>query len=254
MWLTKLRVLFITDPLIFFATSIMGTVSLIVSLFSSTGRTQHGVARAWSRMLLRIARVKVAVEGLEKIAPGGSYVFVANHRSYFDVPVILPYISVQFRFLANKNLFGIPFIGYHLKRAGHLPVDSESARESLKSMSEAARIIQERDISILVFPEAERTYGELLPFKDGAAFIAIKAGVPIVPITLLGTREIMPRGSMIIKGGRVKMRIGDPISTLDLTLQDRTRLSQTLRDMIAECHKEPAARATSPVGRGCAAS
>jgi len=242
MFLCKLRVLLFTAPLIVLITSVMSTISLIVSLFSSTGRTQHSMAKAWSRILLRIAGVKVEVEGLEKIAPGGSYVFIANHRSYFDVPCVLPYVPVQCRFLANKNLFSVPFIGYHLKRAGHLPVDSANPRESLKSMSEAARIIQKRGISVLVFPEGGRTMGELRPFKDGAAFIAIKAGVPIVPIALLGTREVLPTGSIWVKGGTVRIRIGDPVPTLDLSLQDRTKLSQSLREAIAECDQQPLAR------------
>ncbi len=238
--LTLLRNYLVTGPLIFGATALMGSVSLVVSLFSSTGRTQHRLARRWSRMLLGIAGVHVTVEGLEKIAPGGSYVFIANHRSYFDVPVILPHISVQFRFIANKNLFRIPFIGYHLARAGHLAVNVDNARESLKSMSEAARMIQKGGISILLFPEAGRTCGELEPFKDGAAYIAIKAGVPIVPIALTGVREVMPVGSSVVRGGPVRMRVGNPITTLDLALQDRTRLSRELHRQMVEMLEEGA--------------
>lgn len=236
MSLEKIRALLITDPLIILATMLMGSISLLVSLFDSSGRGQHRVARGWSRMLLRISGVKVDVEGLEKIAPGGSYVFIANHRSFMDIPVILPHISVEFRFLANKNLFSVPFIGYHLKRAGHLPVDNANPRESLKSMSEAARVIQQRGISILVFPEGGRTEGELKPFKDGAAYIAIKAGVPIVPVALLGMREILPMGSIYVRGGHVRMRIGDPIPTVHLTLQERAQLSRQLRDCVADFH------------------
>ncbi len=234
------RMVLWTAPGIIFATTFMGTVSLLLSLFDSSGNSQHRVARGWSRVLLWIAGVKVEVEGRERIAPGGSYVFVANHRSYFDAPCILPNVSVQFRFFANRNLFGIPFIGYHLTRAGHLAVNGANARESLRSMSVAARIIQERDISILIFPEGGRTEGELRPFKDGAAYVAIKAGVPIVPIALHGTREIMPMGSVLIRSGVVKMRIGEPVPTLDLTLQDRTRLSESLRESIRDCDQPPA--------------
>jgi 1-acyl-sn-glycerol-3-phosphate acyltransferase len=210
------------------ATIIYGSASLFVSLFSSTGRTQHKIAKAWAAMLLRIARVKVTVEGVERIAPGGSYVFVANHRSYFDVPSILPQIPVQFRFMANKNLFSIPFLGYHMARAGYFPVSSDNARESLKSMSDAARLLRTRGVSVLIFPEGGRTYGEMDPFKDGAAYIAIKAGVPIVPIGMTGLRAILPRGGNVIQGGPVTMRIGEPIPTLDLTLSDRTALTQRL--------------------------
>jgi 1-acyl-sn-glycerol-3-phosphate acyltransferase len=92
------------------------------------------------------ARIRVEVEGLERIPPGGSFVFIANHRSYFDIPVILPYLSVQFRFFAKKSLFYVPFIGYHMKRAGYLAVDFVNPRESLKSMAEGARVIHETGI------------------------------------------------------------------------------------------------------------
>jgi 1-acyl-sn-glycerol-3-phosphate acyltransferase len=238
--LDKLRAVLITAPLIAGATALMGSISLLISLLDSSGRGQHRVARAWSRMLLRISGVKVHVEGLEKIAPGGSYVFVANHRSYMDVPVILPHISVQFRFLANKNLFSVPFIGYHLKRAGHLPVNNADARESLRSMTEAARSIRQRGISVLVFPEGGRTHGELRPFKDGAAYIAIKAGVPAVPVYLEGVRDVLPMGSMVLRGGEVHLQIGDPIATVGLSLQDRTRLSQQLHDWVAGLQSQPA--------------
>ncbi|MFN3325779.1 MAG: lysophospholipid acyltransferase family protein [Bryobacteraceae bacterium] len=234
MLLNKLRSLLITDPLIILATAFMGSVSLLVSLFDSSGRGQHRVARGWSRMLLGISRVRVEVEGVEKIAPEGSYVFVANHRSYMDVPVILPQIPVQFRFLANRNLFSVPFIGYHLKRAGHLPVDNANPRESLKTMSAAANAIRQRGISILVFPEGGRTHGELRPFKDGASYIAIKAGVPVVPVALIGLREILPMGSAVVNGGKVQVRIGDPIPTVGLTLHDRMQLSQKLHDRVEE--------------------
>ncbi len=237
--LRALRAMLITDPLIVMATAAMGSLSVLISLVDSSGHGQHRVARAWSRMLLWISGVRVQVEGLEKIAPEGSYVFIANHRSYMDVPVILPHISVQFRFLANRNLFRIPFIGYHLKRAGHMPVDSGNATLSLKSMSEAARVIRERGISILIFPEGGRTKGELRAFKDGAAYIAIRAGVPAVPIALHGVREVLPMGSVVVSGGEVRMRIGEPIPTIGLSLQDRTRLSQRLREAIVEVDREP---------------
>jgi len=236
--LVRLRMVFWTGPMIVLATAFMGSISLLVSLFDSSGNTQHRIARGWSRMLLWIARVKVDVEGQERIAPGGSYLFVANHRSFYDIPCVLPNISVQFRFLADKPVFRVPFIGYHLKRSGHLSVNESSGRESLKSMSEAARIIQERGISILVFPEGSRTNGELLPFKDGAAYIAIRAGVPIVPIALAGVGDVLPVGTLLVRSGRVKMKIGEPIPTLDLGLDDRTRLSRSLREQLITTLRE----------------
>src|SRR5208337_2545135 len=180
----------ITAPLIFLATAIYGLIGLVVSFFDSTGDRQMLVARAWSRALLLIGRVKVKVEGLENISPNGSYVLVSNHLSYMDTPVILANIPIQFRFLAKKGLFQIPLLGTHLTRAGHVAVTRGDPRAAVKVMTQAAHIIRERGTSLLVFPEGGRSHdGALQPFKEGAAYIAIKAGAALVPIALKGTRE-----------------------------------------------------------------
>ena len=156
MSLAYIRSLLITDPIIIIATIIMGSISLIVSLFDPAGRKQHEISRMWSRMLLKVSGVKMRIEGLEKIEPARSYVFVVNHRSLMDTPVVLAHIPVQFRFLAKKGLFSIPLLGTHLRRARHLPVVRDNPRASLKSMGDAARIIRERGISVLLFPEGGR--------------------------------------------------------------------------------------------------
>jgi 1-acyl-sn-glycerol-3-phosphate acyltransferase len=235
--LAFLRALLITDPLIVLATAVYGTISLLTSLFDATGRAQHRVACAWGRMLLRVSGVRVRVEGLENISPGASYVFVSNHLSYMDIPVILPHIPVQFRFMAKKGLFRVPFIGYHLKRAGHIPVHRADARASLKTMADAAAIIRDRGVSVLVFPEGGRSPGEMSDFKEGAAYIAIKAGVPAVPLGLNGTREVLPMDSLLVKPGEVVLRIGEPIPTAGLAVHDRHKLTAELRDRIIELTK-----------------
>lgn len=229
-----LRAYCITAPAVILATIGYGLVSLIVSLFESSGRKQIAVARAWARRLLWVSGVKVKVEGLEKIALDGSYVFVSNHLSYMDTPVFLANIPVQFRFLAKQGLFQIPLLGTHLARAGHIPVPRENARAAVKTMSTAAQAIRERGISLLIFPEGGRSMdGELASFKEGAAYIAIRAGVPLVPVALKGTREILPYGSGHVRSGAVLVRIGDPIPTAHLQLRDRGRITAELRDRIA---------------------
>src|SRR5215831_312525 len=157
-----------------------------------------------------------------------------------DTPVVLAHVPVQFRFLAKKGLFHIPLLGTHLRRAGHLPVVKGDPRASLKSMSEAARIVRERGVSILLFPEGGRTHGEMREFKEGAAYIAIKSGVPIIPLGLTGTSKVLPMGSMQIMSGTVALKIGLPIPTTNLTLKDRAALSQTLHDQVAQLIGESA--------------
>jgi 1-acyl-sn-glycerol-3-phosphate acyltransferase len=240
MFLSRLRAWFLIDPLILLATLIMGTTSLIASIFDRSGRTQHAVARVWARILLAVSGVRVRVEGLDKLHPDSGYVLVANHRSYMDTPAVLAHIPLQFRFFAKKGLFRIPLLGGHLRRAGHLPVVRENPRASLKSLSEGARLVRERHTSLLVFPEGGRSPAQLREFKEGAAYLAIKAGVPAVPIGIVGTRQVLPMGSFHVRPHPVTLRIGDPISTAGLKLDCRGELSQTLRRRIGELIGEPA--------------
>jgi len=229
----RLRALLWTDPLIILTTAVFGSISLIVSLIDRSGAAAHRVARVWSRLLLLISGVRVRVEGAENIPRHGGCVIASNHLSFMDTPVVLAHIPLQFRFLAKQSLYKVPFIGGHLRRAGHIPVPREDARGSLKAMSEAARIIRERGVSILIFPEGGRSQGQLQEFKEGAAYIAIKAQVPLVPVAIVGTREILPMGSILVRPGRVTLRISEPLPAAGLTLQDRGRLTAQLRERIA---------------------
>jgi 1-acyl-sn-glycerol-3-phosphate acyltransferase len=239
--LLKLRSIFITAPTIVFATVMMGSMSLIASFFDSTGRQQHAIARGWSRILLAIAGVRVIAEGVEKLDPKKGYVLVSNHSSYFDIPVIMAALPLQFRFFAKQGLFRIPFLGTHLQRAGHIPVMRGDARASLKSMSDGARMLRERNLSVLLFPEGGRSIDHLAEFKEGTAYIAIKAGVPAVPIGLEGTRKIMRMHSFFVYPGTVHLRIGEPIKTADLTVRDREKLTRELHTRVAELCGEPLA-------------
>jgi 1-acyl-sn-glycerol-3-phosphate acyltransferase len=147
---------------------------------------------------------------------------------------MLAHIPVDFRFIAKRSLFRIPFLGTHLKRAGHIPIVREDPRSAVKSMTEAARILRERRVSIMLFPEGSRSEGAMKAFKEGAAFIAIKAGVPVVPVGVMGTREILPSGSAYVRPGRIRLRLGAPIPTADLTVKDRVALTRTIRERVGE--------------------
>ena len=236
--MSLLRSLFFSTPLIVLSTIVLGTVSLIASFFDASGNTQYAVARVWGRVLLAAGFIRVRAEGLEKLDPRTPYVLVANHSSYMDIPAILARLPNQFRFFAKKGLFQIPFLGWHLRRAGHLQVDRSSARASLKTMSEGARMVRERGVSVLLFPEGGRSPHVLREFKEGAAYIAIKAGVPAVPIALVGMRRILPMGGIHIRSGRAVLRVGDPIPTEGMTVSDRAALNQRLYREIARLLEE----------------
>ena len=239
--MSYLRSLLFSTPLIFLFTIVMGALSLIASFFDPTGNSQHRIARIWGKMLLAVSFIHVRAEGLEKLDPGGSYVFVANHASFMDIPAILSHLPYQFRFFAKKGLYKIPFLGTHLRRAGHLPVDRSSVRASLKSMTAGARLIAERGISVLLFPEGGRSSNGLREFRDGAAYIAIKAGVPVVPLAIVGMRRLLPMGSIHIRGGKVVLRAGEPIPTAGLKPSDHTELTLRLHREVAHLLEEPAA-------------
>jgi 1-acyl-sn-glycerol-3-phosphate acyltransferase len=150
-----------------------------------------------------------------------------------DTPVVLANIPVQFRFLAKSGLFKIPLLGTHLARAGHIPVPRDDARAAVKIMNMAAQVMREHGASLLIFPEGGRSQtGELAAFKEGAAYIAIRAGLPLVPIALTGTREVLPFGSAHVRSGPVIMRIGEPIPTDQVQLRDRGRITAEIRDRI----------------------
>jgi 1-acyl-sn-glycerol-3-phosphate acyltransferase len=236
--MSLLRSLLFSAPLIALATIVMGTISLAASFFDTGGNFGHRLARIWGKMLLAVSFIRVRVEGLEKLDPDGTYVFVANHASLMDIPAILATLPYQFRFFAKKGLYKIPFLGTHLKRAGHLPVDRSSARASLKSMTEGAHIIAQRGICVLLFPEGGRAPKGLREFKEGAAYIAIKAGVPVVPIAIVGMRQLLPMGSVHVRSGKVVVRIGDPIATTGLRVSDRVELTQRLYREISQMIEE----------------
>ncbi len=235
-----LRGAVIADPCIVLLTTFFGILSLITSFFDRTGRAQAELARVWARILLAVSGVKVQVEGLEHLDPNGSYIFIANHLSYMDTPVILAHIPVQFRFLAKRGLFKIPLIGTHLNRAGHIPVPREDPRAAVKTMQTAAEVIQNKKISLLIFPEGGRSRdGQLRQFKEGGAYIAIRAGVPLIPLVLIGTREVLPFGAGIVRPGRVTLRLLKPVPTTGLNLKSRGVITDQIRELIADQLEAP---------------
>lgn len=239
--LATLRALLVIDPLVILLTIAMGTLSFAASFTDSTGRRQHRIARLWARWLLKVSGIKVVVEGLEKLDPNVSYVLAANHLSLMDIPILLAFLPLEIRFFAKQGLFQIPFLGTHLRRAGHLPVVRGDPRASLKSLQAAALLMCQRKVTPLLFPEGGRVPSGKREFKEGAAYLAIKAGVPLAPVGLSGTRELLPMGSVIVRPGRVSLRVGDPIPTAGMKSHERGPLTLQLSEKVAGLtHPQPA--------------
>jgi 1-acyl-sn-glycerol-3-phosphate acyltransferase len=225
-------------PGILFSTIVMGTLSLLVAFWDTHGDVQLRVARWWARMLLWFGGARVTVEGLERLDPHASYVVCPNHVSYMDTPVLLTHIPVNFRFLAKKELFSIPFIGGHLKRAGNICVPLDDPRGSVKVLTEAGKAMRERRLSMLVFPEGGRSEtGVMQEFKDGAAYLAIKAQVPMVPVVLVGIRDVLPMHSHFLRPGKVRLLIGEPIPTNGCHTRDRGELTERLYQTMLSMQK-----------------
>lgn len=227
-----LRNFLVTVPLVYLATVFMGTLSLLCSLFDARGNLQHACARYWARMLLAFARVRVTVRGAEHI-PATPCIFAANHLSYMDIPAAFGYIPKQFRIMAKASLFHIPFLGWHLRRSGHMPVSPSNPRRAARSVLEAASHVKE-GMSVFVFPEGGRSPdGELGEFKPGMFLLAIKAGAPVVPVTLNGTRAVLPYNSWRANPGHVELVFHPPISTAGMHTDSARALAEQVRTTIA---------------------
>ncbi len=233
--ISYLIALLIRDPLVILCTAVMGSISVVVALWDTNGNAQLRVARAWARMLLFVAGARVKTVGLEKLERGVSYVIVSNHVSYMDTPVLLAHLPLNFRFMAKQELFKVPFIGPHLSKAGHISVPLDDWRAALKVLATVGVILVERGQSVLMFPEGGRSEnGELQEFKDGAAYLAIKGRVKILPVCIIGIHEVLPMHSGHMRPGKVTLRIADPVDVTGLKTADRVELTERLKNTIRE--------------------
>jgi 1-acyl-sn-glycerol-3-phosphate acyltransferase len=188
-----------------------GVVIIFISFLTPNPTSLQQVARWWGRILLRLARIPVQVEGLEHLAPGQAYVYAANHRSNFDIYVLIANLPGRFLFIAKKSLFRIPVFGQALTRLGSISVDRDNLQSAIQSLNQATAIVKS-GVSMIIFPEGTRaTSRELLPFKKGVFIMAMKAGQPIVPVSISGTRFIQVRRSIRVRPGPIKVVISPPV-------------------------------------------
>ncbi len=221
------------------ATLILGTAVIGHSLFFRTSRRVHRLAVAWARSILAVSRIRVDVHGVERVLRDRPYLFMSNHQSNFDIPILLGHLPVPFRWLAKAELFKIPIFGRAMRAAGYISIDRsdrESAFESLRRAADAIR----GGVSIVVFPEGTRSrHGELKPFKKGGFVMAVDAGVPIVPIAIRGAHGIMPKGSLLIRPRNVTVCIGEPIETTSYTQATKEVLMEHVRHAIRQGMRTP---------------
>ncbi len=210
------RSLLITAPLIFLYTGIMGSISVASSLLDASGQLQHACARTWARMILWTSRVRVRVQGSDKVKKGTPYVLCVNHQSHMDIPILLAALPFRFRFAAKKQLFRYPFLGWHLRRSGHVPIDRENPHAAVKSLREAVEQIQDGN-PVVIFPEGGTSRdGAIKPFKGGGFMLATKSNAAAVPVTIRGSRSVLVPKTYHVRGGSVEVIVGDPIPSTEL--------------------------------------
>jgi 1-acyl-sn-glycerol-3-phosphate acyltransferase len=230
-WRTNL----IQMPAFVVATAACASLALAVSLVDSTGRTQHRIARLWARICVWVSGSRLTVRGGEKLARHAVAVYASNHTSYMDIPVIFKALPFQFRILAKKELWQWPFIGWYLARSGQMPIDTDNPRATQSSLGAAVKAVR-AGMSLFVFPEGGRTRdGRLQNFQAGAAYLAIRAQVPVVPIALSGVYDLLPIHAHHIYPSELTLTVCEPIETKGMNVRQTEELTARMRAAIEEC-------------------
>ncbi|KPK25333.1 MAG: acyl-phosphate glycerol 3-phosphate acyltransferase [Desulfobacterales bacterium SG8_35_2] len=222
-------------PFALFLTLLISLIALYKTLLLGRGPDSvQGLAAWWASSICRVSGVEVTVAGTEQLDPEKPYIFAANHQSQFDIFVLQGFLGVNFRWLAKKELFRVPIWGTAMRRAGYIPIDRSHGRQAIKSLDKAAKKIR-AGTSVIIFPEGTRSSdGKLHDFKAGAMVLAIKSGVPIVPVAIIGTYAILPKGKLLMNPGKVRIRVGPPIETKNYSSRDKHQLAKVLQDDVAE--------------------
>jgi len=220
----------LVDSAIILYTAFFGTLAIILCWIP---KASDCMARIWAMLMLKTSGVRVEVEGLDNIRPGVPNVYMSNHLSHFDAVSLLSVLPLGVKFLAKKELARIPFLGWAMYALGYIFVERGNQLESFKRIDKGVKKVRE-GTSVLVFAEGTRSQdGNLQPFKKGGFVMAIKAGVDIIPISISGSREVLPRGSLRVNPGMVKVVIGSPIPSSDYTLDMKITLMERVRAAIA---------------------
>ena len=215
-------------------TLVLASCALLTGWLPPRGNVIFFWARLWSRGLLLASGVRLRVERAGGVEPQGRYIFMANHQSLFDIPVLLASLPGQTRFLAKQSLFRIPFFGWAIRAGGFIPVDRED-RSRARDVFQAAAARLRAGTSVLVFPEETRSLdGRLLPFQRGGFLLALKSGLPIVPVGIQGTLQVQPKHRMRISPRRVEVRYGSPLAIDGWELRRKHELTAEVRRRVGE--------------------
>jgi 1-acyl-sn-glycerol-3-phosphate acyltransferase len=210
----------------------LGTLAFITFPFDRNGNIVHHYARWWAKIQLLVSGVRVKVKGLEHLDKESPYIYMSNHQGSYDIFALLSYLPVQFRWIAKKELFAIPILGWAMRAANYISIDRSGKRKALESIERAASKIK-GGVSVVIFPEGTRSRdGSIQPFKRGGFTLAIKSGVPILPITINGSWDVMPKESMRVRPGEIQVTIDSAIKTAPYSLRERNVLMEKIRGIL----------------------
>ena len=225
------RTVFFLIPAISVYTIVLGTLSLLSAIVDRQGHLAHRCARAWSWLILKTTGVTVEVSGLDTLPRDTPYLFLSNHQSIYDIPVLFWHLPYQIRILAKASLGSVPFLGWHLRRTGHVLVDRSRAGAVVVRMMH--RLVKAGH-SLIVFPEGTRsTDGTVGRFKGGSFVVALQASLPVVPISVIGSRHVMFRGALMVRPGQVTVVVHEPIETTNVSRDAAREFAATVRDIVA---------------------
>jgi 1-acyl-sn-glycerol-3-phosphate acyltransferase len=224
--------LLVQAPLAVVVTVFWSLLAIGVGTVDRSGRGCRAIAGRWSRTLLRIARVGVRVEGLELLPPGPA-VYAANHGSALDIPIVFGHLPVNFRIIHKRSLRALPLLGQAMWAAGHIAIDRSHPFRARRSLAAAARRIQQ-GTSVVVFPEGTRSPDSTVHrFKRGSFALALDAGVPVVPISLVGVKTVVPHGLMTLQPGTVKVRVHPAVDLAGRSSSEAEALAEEVREIVA---------------------
>jgi len=217
-------------------TGFFAVIVILTSFISTGGETPYKVARIWAKCILAASNIKVTVKGLSNLNRMGSYIYMPNHVSNFDIPVLQAYLPFQFRWLAKAELFKIPIFGYAMKRAGHISIDRSDRKSAIQSLNKAVKTIQ-NGVSVVIFPEGTRSQdNNIQSFKKGGFFLAVDSGVHIIPIIIHGTWLIMRKKQSLVKSGNVVLEITSPIDSSGYTRETKDDLMEKVRNIVLDSY------------------
>jgi 1-acyl-sn-glycerol-3-phosphate acyltransferase len=233
-----LALFLVQAPVALALTAAYAAVACVAALVDRSGRTTRRIGGAWSRLLLRLLRVRVRVSGLEHV-PQGPAVYAANHASALDIFVVFGHLPVDFRIVYKKSLSLVPLVGWAILLGGHIPIDRRNAVRARRSIAAAARRIR-GGTSVVVFPEGTRSPdGTVRLFKRGSFGLAIGTGVPVVPVSLIGVKSVVPHGLTSVRPGTVGVALHAPVPTAGRAPGDAEALAEEVRQIVSSaCRPE----------------